>query len=42
MITVFKYVKDCYKKEKLLFAYTPDRTRNYKLKTAAKYVFSNV
>lgn len=32
MITVFKYVKDCYKKEKLLSTYTLDRTRNNKLR----------
>lgn len=32
MITVFKYVKDCYKKEKLLSTDTPERTRNNKLR----------
>lgn len=32
MITVFKYVKDSYAKEKLLSTYTLDRNRNNKLR----------
>lgn len=32
MITVFKYVKDCYKKEKLLSTDSADRIRNNKLR----------